>query len=285
MLAANGLSKTAYSSLKFSEWTGRRQSNLSIIGESRYRNPVDQNLVVISKSAEIRKSFLESYSLLGYEVNVSEDIIELIRDLNILDPDYVVMDIDQLARMWKIAASGLRLAQKKITIILIAGTITLEEANEALVLGVSGIIIKPFLPEFHLKRVYDIIHRMLRAEGKRVYPRFYTGVVFDGALTVPIEATNKVHTFELVNVSEIGAAIRSKDPGIAPELEPHVVIDDAVLRVDNEEFPISVQVIFRMQGLIGVNFQRIKKGESNFNRFIQRLSLKAFGISGIKGRW
>jgi CheY-like chemotaxis protein len=242
-------------------------------------------MVVISKSAEIRQSFLESYSLLGYEVNVSEDIIELIRDLNILDPDYVIMDIDELARMWKIVASGLRLAQKKITIILLAGTITLEEANEALVLGVSGIIIKPFLPEFHLKRVYDIIHRKLRAEGKRVYPRFYTGEVFDGVLTVPIEATNKIHTFELVNVSEIGAAIRSKDPGIAPELDPDVVIDDAVLRVDNEEFPMSVQVIFRKQGLIGVNFQRIKKGDSNFNRFIQRLSLKAFGISGIKGRW
>jgi DNA-binding response OmpR family regulator len=246
---------------------------------------VDQNLVVVSKAAEIRQSFLESYSLLGYEVNVSEDIIDLIRDLNILDPDYVVMDIDELPRMWKIVASGLRLAQKKITIILIAGTITLEEANEALVLGVSGIIIKPFLPEFHLKRVYDIIHRKLRAEGKRIYPRFYTGVVFGGSLTVPIEAADKIHTFELVNVSEIGAAIRSKDPGIAPELEPNVVIDDAVLRVDNEEFPVAIQVIFRKYGLIGVNFQRIKKGESNFNRFIQRLSLKAFGISGIKGKW
>ena len=246
---------------------------------------MDQNLVVVSKSAEIRQSFLESYSLLGYEVNVSQDIIELIRDLNILDPDYVVMDIDELARMWKIVASGLRLAQKKITIILIAGTITLEEANEALVLGVSGIIIKPFLPEFHLKRVYDIIHRKLRAEGKRIYPRFYTGVVFEGSLIVPIEAADKIHTFELVNVSEIGAAIRSKDPGIAPELEPKVVIDEAVLRVDNEEFPISIQVIFRKYGLIGVNFLRIKKGESNFNRFIQRLSLKAFGISGIKGKW
>jgi DNA-binding response OmpR family regulator len=246
---------------------------------------VDQNLVVVSKSAEIRQSFLESYSLLGYEVNVSEDIIDLIRDLNILDPDYVVMDIDELPRMWKIVASGLRLAQKKITIILIAGTITLEEANEALVLGVSGIIIKPFLPEFHLKRVYDIIHRKLRAEGKRIYPRFYTGVVFEGSLTVPSEAADKIHTFELVNVSEIGAAIRSKDPGIAPELEPNVVIDEAVLRVDNEEFPVSIQVIFRKYGLIGVNFQRIKKGESNFNRFVQRLSLKAFGISGIKGKW
>lgn len=258
---------------------------MSIIVEGRNRDPVDQNLVVVSKAAEIRQSFLESYSLLGYEVNVSEDIIDLIRDLNILDPDYVVMDIDELPRMWKIVASGLRLAQKKITIILIAGTITLEEANEALVLGVSGIIIKPFLPEFHLKRVYDIIHRKLRAEGKRIYPRFYTGVVFGGSLTVPIEAADKIHTFELVNVSEIGAAIRSKDPGIAPELEPNVVIDEAVLRVDNEEFPVTIQVIFRKYGLIGVNFQRIKKGESNFNRFIQRLSLKAFGISGIKGKW
>jgi DNA-binding response OmpR family regulator len=246
---------------------------------------VDQNLVVISKSEAIRKSFLESYSLLGYEVSVSEDILELIRDLNILEPDYVVIDIDELSRMWKIAASGLRLAQKKIMIILIAGGVTLEEANEALVLGVSGIIIKPFLPEFHLKRVYDIIHRKLRTEGMRVYPRFYTGSVFEGALTVPVTGTNKIHTFELVNLSQIGAAIRSKITDIAPELQPDAVIEDATLRLDNEQFPVAVQVMFRNQGLIGVYFQRIKKGESNFQRFIQRLSLKAFGISGIKGRW
>ena len=242
-------------------------------------------MVVISKAEEIRKSFLESYSLLGYEVSVSEDILELIRDLNILEPDYVIMDIDQLARRWKIAASGLRLAQKKIMIILIAETVTLDQANEALMLGVSGIIVKPFLPEFHLKRVYDIIHRKLPNEGERVYPRFYTGSVFTGALTVPVPGTNKTHTFELVNVSQIGAAIRSKTPGIAPELQAEVVIEEAVLSLDNEQFPVDLQVIFRRQGLLGVYFQRIKKGEANFQRFIQRLSLKAFGISGIKGRW
>ncbi len=246
---------------------------------------MDQNLVVISKSEEIRKSFLESYSLLGYEVSVSEDILQLIRDLNILEPDYVIIDIDQLARKWKIAASGLRLAQKKIMIVLIAETVTLEEANEALFLGVSGIIIKPFLPEFHLKRVYDIIHRKLQTEGTRVYPRFYTGSVFEGEFTVTVPGTSDVHTFELVNVSHIGAAIRSKDPGIAPEIQPDTVIEDAVLRLDEEQFPVAVQVMFRKQGLIGVYFQQIKKGESNFQRFIQRLSLKAFGISGIKGKW
>ena len=247
--------------------------------------PVDQNLVVISKSEEIRNSFAESYSLLGFEVSVSEDILELIRDLNVLEPDYVIIDIDELARRWKIVASGLRLAQRKIMIILLAETVTLEAANEALTLGVSGIIVKPFLPEFHLKRVYDIIHRKLPIEGTRVYPRFYTGSVFQGDLTVSVPGTDKTHTFELVNVSEIGAAIRSKVPSIAPELQAEAVIEDATLRLDNEQFPVDVQVMFRRQGLLGVYFQRIKKKEANFQRFLQRLSLKAFGISGIKGKW
>ena len=196
----------------------------------------------------------------------------------------VIIDIDELARMWKVVAAGLRLAQKKITVILLAGGVTLEEANEALILGVSGVIIKPFLPEFHLKRVYNIIHRKLLAKGQRVYPRFYAGEVFQGSLTISIETTDKVHTFELVNVTQLGAAIRSKEPEIAPELQPKVVVDQAVLRLDSEEFPVAIEVRFRRQGLLGVKFQLIKERQSNFNRFIQRLSLKDFGISGIEGK-
>ena len=79
---------------------------------------------------------------------------------------------------------------------------------------------------------------------------------------------DKVHTFELVNLSEIGAAIRSKVPDIAPELQTDVVIEDATLRLDNEQFPVEVRVMFRNQGLIGVYFQRIKKGESKPTGFL-----------------
>jgi DNA-binding response OmpR family regulator len=246
---------------------------------------VDQNLIVISKSEEIRKSFLDSYSLLGYEVKVFEDILEVIRDLNYLEPDHVVMDIDELARKWKVVASGLKLAQKKITIILLVSAMSLEQANEALLLGVSGIIIKPFLREFHLKRVYDIIHRKLRAEGKRIYPRFYAGNLLDGALTVRNPLNQQLHVFELVNVSEIGIAVRTRDLAAFPELQPGFELEDALLRIDNEEFQVKAQVVFRQQGLIGVGFRRIKKNKANFLRFLQKLSLKAFGISGIKGKW
>jgi hypothetical protein len=48
---------------------------------------------------------------------------------------------------------------------------------------------------------------------------------------------------------------------------------------------VDIQVIYRKQGFLGVYFQQFKEGESNFQRFIQRLSLKAFGVSGIRGRW
>jgi hypothetical protein len=63
------------------------------------------------------------------------------------------------------------------------------------------------------------------------------------------------------------------------------VVDHAVLRLDNQEFQVCGQVVFRKQGLIGIGFQRIRKGKANFLRFIQKLSLRAFGISGIKGKW
>jgi hypothetical protein len=59
----------------------------------------------------------------------------------------------------------------------------------------------------------------------------------------------------------------------------------AVLRIEEEEFRINVQVMFRKQGLIGVKFHEFRDGEANFMRIIQKLSLKAFGISGIKGKW
>ena len=248
-------------------------------------NSVGQSLIVISKSPEIRDGFWDSYTLLGYEVTACDDVVEVVRDLNLLDPDHVIMDIDELPRKWKIVASALKLAEKKITIILITSAMTLDAANEALVLGASGIIVKPFLPEFHLKRAYDIIHRRLRTEGKRIYPRFYAGAVFDGAFTVKAGEGYGGCSFELINVSEIGVAVRSRDPAAAIEIRPELVVDHAVLRIDNQEFPMSAHVVFRSQGLIGVRFQRFRDGHANFVRLIHRLSLKAFGISGIKGRW
>jgi DNA-binding response OmpR family regulator len=254
-------------------------------GRGRSLIPVSRNLIVISRSAEIRESFNESYALLGYEVSVFEDIIGVIKDLNILDPDHVIMDIDSLPRKWKVVASGLKLAQKKITIILIASSMTFEEANEALILGVSGIIIKPFFPEVHLKRAYDIIHRKLRAKGKRAYPRFYAGSEFKGEFFMHTGTAGTGYIFEVVNLSEVGAAVRSKDPQIAPELQPNYVIHEALLQIDGQEFRVSVRVAFRRGGLIGFRLNEIDEGKANFVRLIQKLSLKAFGASGIQGRW
>jgi CheY-like chemotaxis protein len=246
---------------------------------------VKENLLVIAKSEEIRRCFAESYPLLGYEVSAFEDIYEPIRELNDLNPAHVVMDVDELARKWKVVASGLKLAQKTITLILFASAMTLEEANEALHLGASGIIIKPFLPEFHLKRVYDIIHRKLRMAGKRIQPRFYAGGEFEGLLLFYERKSGKSCQLPLVNLSESGAAFRLGSPEQVPELQPDYEMDDGVLEIGEQQYPISFRVMFRDREMVGIIFKKIKAEMPNFMRFIQRLSLKAFGISGLKGRW
>ena len=243
------------------------------------------NLLVIAKSEEIRNCFARSYPLLGYDVSVFEDIYEPIRDLNFLDPDHVIMDVDELARKWKIFAAGLKLSPKKITLILFASAMTLEQANEALLLGVSGIIIKPFLPEFHLKRVYDIIHRKLRMGGKRIQPRFYAGTEFEGSLLFYEYKAGKSCQFALINVSEMGIAVRLGSPEEVPELKEGYAMDSAVLKIDDKEYPISFRAVFRDRNVVGLAFEQIKREKPNFQRFLQRLSLKAFGISGLKGSW
>lgn len=244
-----------------------------------------ENLLVIARSEEIRQCFARSYPLLGYDVSVFEDIYEPIRDLNFLDPDHVIMDVDELARKWKIFAAGLKLSPKKITLILFASGMTIDQANEALLLGVSGIIIKPFLPEFHLKRVYDIIHRKLRLGGKRIQPRFFAGTEFEGSLSFYEYKAGKNCQFPLINISEQGIAIRLGSPDEVPELKEGYVMDSALLKIDDQEYPVSFRTVFRDRNAVGVAFEEIKKEKPNFQRFLQRLSLKAFGISGIKGRW
>jgi len=246
---------------------------------------VKENLLVIAKSESLRRCFAASYPLLGYEVWAFDDIFEPIRELNNLDPDHVVMDVDELARKWKVLAGGLKLAAKPITLILFASSMTLEQANEALYLGASGIIIKPFLPEFHLKRVYDIIHRKLRMAGKRIEPRFYTGEEFDGCLLFYEPKSSQSCQFNLINVSLSGASFWLRSPEQLPAIQPGYAMDEAVLKIGAQEYPISFRVAFRKQAMVGILFDQIKAEKPNFVRFLQRLSLKAFGISGLKGRW
>ncbi len=245
----------------------------------------EQNLIVISKKDLIRKNFAEKFPILGYEVFTFDDIYEPIKSLNSLNPDLVIIDIGEEKRKWKIFVSGIKLAKKKIDIILLTDEMTLDEANEALILGASGIIVKPFFPEVHLKRIFEIVHRKSKRNAKRIYPRFYAGSAFQGELIFENLKKNKRYSFPLVNICEVGTSIRLDDPANASELIPKYSVQDACLKLDNQEIHISFRIVFRTKDLIGIGFTNIGEEKSNFIRFIQILNLKVFGKSGIRGKW
>ena len=64
----------------------------------------------------MRENLSHKFPLLGYKVYTFSDIYEPIKELNNIDPDLVIIDVDENRRKWKIFASGLKLAKKKITI-------------------------------------------------------------------------------------------------------------------------------------------------------------------------
>ena len=244
-----------------------------------------QNLIVVSNMKPICETLSQKFPLLGYEVFSFKDVSEPIRELNSLDPDLVIIDVDDDRRKWKIFASGLKLAKKKITIVLLASSMTPDEANEASILGVSGIIIKPFLPEVHLKRIFEIVHRKYKMMGKRIYPRFYAGLSFEGELQFQDLEKGEIYSCPLVNISEMGAAISINHPDEASELVKGYSIPNATLTLDNQKINISFEIVFRKGDLIGILFKDMGEGKSNFIRFIQTMSLKVFGKPEIKGKW
>ena len=92
----------------------------------------------ISKSEEIRKASSTATPLLGYEVKVFEDILEVVRDLNFLEPDHVVMDIDELARKWKVAAQACGWPRRKSRSSCWSGPVISLDRDQLLPLGFPG---------------------------------------------------------------------------------------------------------------------------------------------------
>ncbi|MBA7706860.1 hypothetical protein ES703_115718 [subsurface metagenome] len=131
------------------------------------------NVIVISKLNLFRLSLLKKFKTLGFNVSTFSGIREPIQRLNRLNPDVVIFDEDDAGQGWKTCISGLKRARKKIIFILVVKDISINQANEAVALGVSGIILKPFDPEKDIKKILATINKKYSISPKRSSPRFF----------------------------------------------------------------------------------------------------------------
>lgn len=243
------------------------------------------NVIVISNIHIIRLNLLKKFKTLGFNVSTFSDIREPLQLVNRLNPDVVVLDEDGAEREWKIFISGLKIAKKKIIFILITSKISINRANEAVSLGVSGIILKPFYPEKHLQKILDIINRNYSIFTKRASPRFFLDPADQPEISYFSEKEDEQYKLLIVNISENGAAIRSLLYQDLEELQPGFRAIDATMTLRSITVNLSFRVVSRENDLIGITFEEITKGQTEFLNYIEDIYTTVFGTKKEKGRW
>ena len=246
---------------------------------------MDLNIVVISKLHLIRQSFLQRFKSLGFNVYLFADIQEPVQRFNFINPDIILMDGDGSEKEWKLLLKGISAAQKKITFILLKSGISIDEANEAIALGVSGIILKPFNPTEHIKKIIEIIYNNRSYVLKRDNPRFYPDIDDRGTLKYFDSGKNELVTFSVINISRRGALLQLIHPPVKEELQPGYRIIDAELNIHNMELKIICSILHRKEQFLGIIFEDIRSGKNELYKFLDTLANNIFGTVRLKGKW
>ncbi len=243
------------------------------------------NLVVIAKLHIIRQSLMQRLKPLGYNVYTFADAQELLKHFSTINPDAIVMDGDGEEKTWKLLLLGLKKLKKRIFFILMISKMSIDEANQAISLGVSGIILKPFNPAQHIRKISEIILEEKSIQMKREFPRFYFGANEKASLKYFDTKIKDITSFIVINLSQRGALLHLIYPETKDVLQPGYRVPEGKLTLGTMEFSISFMVIHNESNKIGILIEEIHSEKNQFYKYIDTHYTNIFGTSKVKGKW
>ncbi len=243
------------------------------------------NLVVVAKLHIIRQSLMQRLKPLGYNVHTFADAQELLKHFNSINPDAIIMDGDGEEKMWKLLLLGLKKIKKRIFFILMISKMSIDQANEAVSLGVSGIILKPFNPAQHIRKISEIILEQKSIQMKREFPRFYLGANEKASLKYFDTKTKDITSFIVVNLSQRGAFLHLIYPETKDILQPGYRVPEGKLSLATMEISLSFMVIHTEGNRIGILIEEIHSEKNQFYKYINTHYTNIFGTPKVKGKW
>lgn len=240
-------------------------------------------IAVLATTHLVRQSISQSVAALGFRAREFSDLAELVVGVNEVAPQLVAADIDGLEGKWRALAAALRGSRQRVALVLLAGRFSFDEAHEALALGVSGMILKPYRKEEHTARLSELFLKTRGLRPRRGAPRFvvpeqtaaslrYTGPVGEERLAV-------------ADLSLGGLGVRVEGTASGALFAPGSSLSGASLLLDGEEVPLSALVAHRTEGRIGLRLLRLLGGRPAFLHLVESQHARAFGAGGKGNRW
>ncbi len=136
------------------------------------RKPEAPRLAMVSRSLLLREALARRLSRLGVGIAAVSDFETLVREIESERPALVLVDGDGWEQRWDALIRGLELKKRGVSALLLIASLSVDQVLEAPSLGIGTVILKPFKPEEHTARIYDLLLGARALTARRAHPRY-----------------------------------------------------------------------------------------------------------------
>ena len=240
-------------------------------------------LVMVSRSLLLREALARRLSLLNVAITAVPDFEALARELESGCPVLLLIDGDGWARPWEALMRGLQLKSKGLPALLLITSLSVDQVLEAPSLGIRAVLLKPFKPEEHTARIYELFLGAQALSARRAHPRY---VPSDGLeMEILPEGDWVARRLAVLDISAGGARIGIPDPTAAARLVPGSRWAVASLAVGGARAHLSFRVVHRTLRSVGLSFEQLVDKGGAFREVLQGFERRVFGSVLPRRSW
>ncbi len=259
--------------------------NQTQAGPRRPRESGASPLALVSRSLLLREALLQRLSLLSVEVAAVSDFEALAREVDRSHPALVLVDGDGWEQNWEVLVRGLELNSRGLPGLLLVGSLNVDQLLEAPSLGLGTVLLKPFKPEEHTARIYDLFLRAQARTARRAHPRYFPAGGPRLEMEILPEGDWVALRLAVRDISGGGAGIELPDPPAAAALAPGSRWAVASLVVGGARASVGFRVVHRSRQTIGVAFEQLFDRNGTFRDALQGFDRQVFGSVVPRRSW
>jgi len=222
---------------------------------------------------------------LGVEIAAVSGFEALSRLIESDNPALVLIDGDGWERPWDSLLRSLELKGKGIGALLLVRSLSADQLLQATSLGIGTVILKPFKPEEHTARIYDLFLGARALSPRRAHPSYVSPDGQRLEMEILPEGDWVARRLPVLDISAGGARMELPDPPAAARLVPGSRWAVASLVVGGARANVSFRVVHRGRQTIGVAFEQLIDRSGAFWEALQGFDRRVFGSYVPRRPW
>jgi CheY-like chemotaxis protein len=249
------------------------------------RKPVAPGLAMVSRSLLLREALARRLSRLGVGIAAVSDFETLVREIESERPALVLVDGDGWEQRWDALIRGLELKKRGVSALLLIASLSVDQVLEAPSLGIGTVILKPFKPEEHTARIYDLLLGARALTARRAHPRYVPTNGQGLEMEILPEGDWVTLRLPVLDICDGGARIELPELPAAARLVPGSRGAVACLVAGGARASLTFRVVHRTRRTFGVAFEQLIDRNGTFREVLRSFDRSVFGSVLPRRNW